>query len=375
MLTEESRLKDFPSLANRVYLNSAAEGIPPAQVLEALAQYGQDKLLGMDGRLLHQEQWSQARERTARLLGFRTEDIAICSCSSEAYNLALLALKLKDGEEVIINDLDFPAGATPWLSESSAATVKVWRHKNGVLDVKDLAALLSSKTRLVNTSLVSFYNGFAIDVDEISEIVRKKSSALLAIDVTQALARTPLNLKNVDLVVSSTHKWLLGPHGGGLIAVNPERADQLTATAGGWFNLENAFDESRFDSLQTKSGAGSFMVGMPNYAAIYAINAALRYIEEIDVVKINQHANNLVKIAREGIAELPVELLGPVTPVRTSGIISFKHPKFEEINALLHERNIHLMAHAGRMRVAIHGYNNETDIRRMLASLKEAIPA
>jgi selenocysteine lyase/cysteine desulfurase len=92
-------------------------------------------------------------------------------------------------------------------------------------------------------------------------------------------------------------------------------------------------------------------------------------------VKINQHANNLVKIAREGIAELPVELLGPVTPVRTSGIISFKHPKFEEINALLHERNIHLMAHAGRMRVAIHGYNNESDIRRMLASLKEAIPA
>ena len=375
MLTEESRLRDFPSLTNRVYLNSAAEGIPPAQVLDALVQYGQDKLLGMDGRLLHQEQWSQARERTARLLGFRTEDIAICSCSSEAYNLALLALKLKDGDEVVINDLDFPAGATPWLSESSPATVKVWRHKNGVLDVKDLEALLSSKTRLVNTSLVSFYNGFAIDVDEISEIVHKKSNALLAVDVTQALARTPLNLKNADLVVSSTHKWLLGPHGGGLIAVNPERADQLTATAGGWFNLENAFDETRFDSLRTKSGAGSFMVGMPNYAAIYAINAALNYMEGIGVSAINDHANTLVTIAREGIAELPVELLGPTNPVRTSGIISFKHPDFEKINASLHDKNIHLMAHAGRMRVAIHGYNNQSDVEAMLTALKEAIPA
>jgi selenocysteine lyase/cysteine desulfurase len=139
--------------------------------------------------------------------------------------------------------------------------------------------------------------------------------------------------------------------------------------------LENAFDESRFDSLRTKSGAGSFMVGMPNYTAIYAINAALSYIESIGVSAINEHANTLGKIAREGIAQLPVELLGPVQPARTSGIISFKHPDFERINASLHKNNIHLMAHAGRMRVAIHGYNNLSDIDQMLAALKEAIPA
>ncbi len=375
MLTEQSRRADFPSLANRVYLNTAAEGIPPKAVLDSLVQYGQDKLLGMDGRLLHQEQWSQAREKVAHFMGFRPEDIAICSCSSEAYNLVMMALQLRDGDEVIINDLDFPAGATPWLSASSKATVKIWRHRDGVLYSKDLQALLSPKTRLVNTSLVSYYNGFAIDVQEISDVVRKHSHALFAVDVTQAFARTPLDLRGVDLVVSSTHKWLLGPHGGGLVAVAPERANELTAHAGGWFNLENAFDESRFDSLQTKTGAGSFMVGMPNYAAIYAINAALGYIESVGVSRINEHANKLVAIARAAIAELPVELLGPVTPLRASGIISFKHPEFERINSALHRENIHLMAHAGRMRVAIHGYNNESDIHQMLAGLAKALAA
>ncbi len=375
MLTEESRLKDFPSLAHRVYLNTAAEGIPPREVLDSLVRYGQDKLLGMDGRLLHQEQWSQARTKVASFLGFRPEDIAICSCSSEAYNLVMMALQLHDGDEVIINDLDFPAGATPWLSNSSKATVKVWRHRDGVLDPEDLRSLLSPKTRLVNTSLVSYYNGFAIDVQEISGVVRKHSNALFAVDVTQAFARSPLDLKGVDLVVSSTHKWLLGPHGGGLVAVAPERAHELTVHAGGWFNLDNAFEESRFDTLQTKSGAGSFMVGMPNYAAIYAINAALSYIESIGVDLINDHANRLVSLARTAIAELPVDLLGPVTPVRSSGIISFKHPDFERINAALHRENIHLMAHAGRMRVAIHGYNNEADIHQMLAGLEKALTA
>ena len=374
MLTEQSRLADFPSLANRVYLNTAAEGIPPKAVLDSLVQYGQDKLLGMDGRLLHQEQWSQAREKVARFMGFRAEDIAICSCSSEAYNLALLALRLNDGDEVIINNLDFPAGSTPWLSNTSKATVKVWRHKDGVLDPKDLAELLTPQTRLVNTSLVSYYNGFAIDVDEISEVVRKHSNALFAVDVTQALARSPLHLKNVDLVVSSTHKWLLGPHGGGLIAVSPERASELTVPAGGWFNLENAFDESRFNSLQTKVGAGSFMVGMPNYAAIYAINAALGYIENIGVAKINDHANRLTELVREAIAELPVELLGPKKPARPSGIVSFKHHEFERINSVLHAENIHVMAHAGRMRVAVHGYNTTSEVHQMVECLNGAIP-
>lgn len=374
MLTEQSRLADFPSLANRVYLNTAAEGIPPKAVLDSLVQYGQDKLLGMDGRLLHQEQWRQAREKVARFMGFRAEDIAICSCSSEAYNLALLALRLNDGDEVIINDLDFPAGSTPWLSNTSKATVKVWRHKDGVLDPKDLAELLTPQTRLVNTSLVSYYNGFAIDVDEISQVVRKHSNALFAVDVTQAFARSPLHLKNVDLVVSSTHKWLLGPHGGGLIAVSPERASELTVPAGGWFNLENAFDESRFNSLQTKVGAGSFMVGMPNYAAIYAINAALGYIENIGVAKINDHANRLTELVREAIADLPVELLGPKKPARPSGIVSFKHPEFERINSVLHAENIHVMAHAGRMRVAVHGYNTTSEVHQMVERLKGAIP-
>ena len=48
MLTESTRQRDFPTLAEQAYLNTAAEGIPPTVVIEALHRYGQDKLLGMD---------------------------------------------------------------------------------------------------------------------------------------------------------------------------------------------------------------------------------------------------------------------------------------------------------------------------------------
>ena len=142
MLTPETRAKDFPSLNGITYLNSAAEGIQPVSVGAALQQYFADKQKGMDGRIPHAAQWEAARQRTAELYGLTAAEIAICSCSSEAYNLAAMALRLKEGDEIVINDLDFPAGATPWLQKESRATVKIWRARDWVLRVEDLIPLL-----------------------------------------------------------------------------------------------------------------------------------------------------------------------------------------------------------------------------------------
>lgn len=373
MLSPKSRLRDFPSLENRVYLNTAAEGIPPASVISALNQYAQDKILGMDGRILHHEQWVQAKSKIAQFFNLESDEIGICSSASEAYNLAYMALRLKEGDEVVINDLDFPSGSTPWMTESSKAIVKIWRSKNGILNLQDLEKLLSPKTRLVNISLVSFYNGFRLDVDEVSQIVRRNSGAMLAVDVTQALGRIPLDVKKADLIVSATHKWILASHGGGLVGVSPERADEWNVPAGGWFNLENAFDDSRLKNLITKKGAASFMVGMPNYGAIYAINAGLTYIDSIGVGAIDNHAKQLVTVCRDGLAQLPVEILGPISPRLLSGILAFMHPRFEEITQYLHSEGVHVMSHAGRIRVAIHGYNNQDDIAFFLETLKKAL--
>jgi cysteine desulfurase/selenocysteine lyase len=375
MLTQESRLRDFPSLANRIYLNTAAEGIPPQSVVNAMTLYGEDKYLGMDGRLLHSKIEEGVRAKTAELYGMRAEDIGLTSCSSEAYNLLYLALQLRDGDEVVINDLDFPAGMTPWLSVVSPAKVKVWRSKDGSLDINDLIPLLTAKTRFVNTSLVSFYNGFHVDVDEIAEVVRKYSPALLGVDVTQALGRLPMKVDKADVLVSSTHKWILGSHGGGLIGINPERADEWTVPAGGWYNLENAFDESRYAGVVNKKGAASFSAGMPNYPALYPINAALEYILNVGVEAIDRHCLDLVSLCREGIAELPVEFLGPRNPKIPSGIIAFTHPNFEKIYRDLHAKGIHIMSQAGRIRVSIHGYNNKDDIEEFLGALRKVLAA
>jgi len=373
MLTAESRLRDFPSLANRTYLNTAAEGIPPPSVAAALARYSRDKELGMEGRKLHGEQWERTKALAAEFYTLSAGEIGICSCSSEAYNLAAMALRLRPGDEVVINDLDFPAGATPWLQEGCPAMVKTWRHRQGALRTEDLPLLLGPNTRLVSLSLVSFFNGFTVRLPEVVEAVRKHSPALVAVDVTQALGRIPLELSGADLIVSSTHKWILSTHGGGLVGVPAARAREWTAPAGGWFNLEDAFGAARFDRAVSKPGAASFSVGMPNYPAVYATGAALEYIRAVGVDAIDRAAQPLVLACLAELKKLPIELLTPDEPAHIAGILAFRHPEAERIHAHLYAQNIHVMLHAGRLRVAIHGYNAAADVERFVRALRDAL--
>ena len=373
MLTDATRQADFPSLTGRTYLNTAAEGIPPTAVIDALARYGQDKLLGMDGRERHQAEWQAARTQVAQAYGLTPEEIGLCSCSSEAYNLAAMALELQEGDEVVINDLDFPAGATPWLQPSCPATVKLWRSKDGALRVEDLIPLLGPKTRLVTVSLVSFFNGHKIALPAVVDAVQKHSSALLSLDVTQALGRIPLELAGADLIVSSTHKWILATHGGGLVGVPSAVADRWTVPAGGWFNLQNAFEADRFERTVTKPGAASFSVGMPNYPAIYAINAGLNYVQSVGIEAIDAHCQSLVRFCLDELKSLPFELLTPDEPGAMAGIVAFRHPDAERIHRSLHAKNIHIMSQAGRLRVAIHGYNTMSDMEHVMRSLREAL--
>jgi selenocysteine lyase/cysteine desulfurase len=222
-------------------------------------------------------------------------------------------------------------------------------------------------------SLVSFFNGFRLSLPDVAAAVRRHSPALLAADVTQALGRIPLDLSAADLVVSSTHKWILASHGGGLVGVPARRAEAWTVPAGGWFNLHDAFGPERFERAVSKPGAAGFTVGMPNFPAVYAIRAALDYLRGVGVPQIDQAARSLVTACLEGVAALPVELLSPRDPAHLAGILALRHPDAERIHRHLRSRDIHVMHHAGRLRVALHGYNTLEDVETFLRELRAAL--
>lgn len=370
MLTDSSRLHDFPSLSGVTYLNTAAESIPPRCAEEAIEAYRHDKSRGMKGRDGHFAQVEACREVSARMLGLRTSEVSFCSCSSEAYNLLASALQLGSGDEVVVSDLDFPAGVTPWLRSANAPAVRVWKAVDGELHTNDLAPLLNERTRLVQVSLVSFYNGHRIDWRPFRDMVRRLApNAVISVDVTQALGRVVLDCQGADIVISSTHKWTLGIHGGCIIGIPETSAARLTTRAGGWLHLQNAFDADRFERAVPKSGAASFSVGMPNFVALYALNASLRYLQGIGVENIAAHADPLVAAAEEGLEQLSVKPMCRWQPGNATGIIAFQHPRSAELLTALEREDVHVMHNAGRIRIAVHGYNTQSDIDHFLQVL------
>jgi selenocysteine lyase/cysteine desulfurase len=371
MLTAETRARDFPGLEKLTYLNTAAEGIPPTCVREALQSYWLDKLQGMKGRDAHFARLEECREIAAHLIHRLPSEVSFCSSSAEAYNLLATALNLQPQDEVIVNDLDFPSGATPWLSKG--CPVKVWQSRNGALVAEDLLPLLNERTRLAQTSLVSFVNGHRLDWAVFRDAVRSGAPrAVISVDVTQALGRVVLDCYDADCLISSTHKWVLGIHGGCIVGIPQTRADQLTTRAGGWFHLLNAFEADRFERVAPKQGALSFSVGMPNFAAIYALNAALRYVNAVGVENIARHADPLVQTLQQGLLDLGVTPMAP--PQRSgSGIVAVVHPQNAAIHAGLERANIHVMHSAGRLRMSLHGYNTAQDVAQFLEALRKIL--
>lgn len=367
MLTEATRLRDFPALAGVAYLNTAAESIPPRCVGDAIHTYWEDKLTGMRGRDAHFAQAEACREVSERMLGLQPAEVSFCSCTSEAYNLLASALQLTARDEVVVTDIEFPSGFTPWLRAAEPPTMRLWKSVQGALDPRDLQPLLNAKTRLVQVSLVSFYNGHRLAWASFREMVRRLApNAVISVDLTQALGRVVLDCDGADIYIASSYKWTLGIHGGCIIGVPEAGAERLTTRAGGWLHIQNAFQPDRFEHADSRTGAASFAVGMPNFVALYALDASLRYLEEIGVANIAAHADPLVQEAEAGLRTLGIE---PLARWDGSGILAFQHPRSAELNAALVEQQVHIMHQAGRMRIAVHGYNSQADIRRFLQVL------
>ena len=174
-----------------LYLNTAAESIPPLCVGEALQAYWHDKLRGMKGRDFHFKQVEECREVAARMISLKPAEVSFCSCSSEAYNLLATALNLQPTDEVVVTDLDFPAGATPWLTANTRPQTRVWKASQGELLVDDLLPLLNARTQLVQVSLVSFYNGHRLAWAAFRDAVRKRRPSVHVVDLARLFPEVP----------------------------------------------------------------------------------------------------------------------------------------------------------------------------------------
>ncbi|MFV0337872.1 MAG: aminotransferase class V-fold PLP-dependent enzyme [Chthoniobacterales bacterium] len=161
----------------------------------------------------------------------------------------------------------------------------------------------------------------------VEQVRRLAPKAVIAVDLTQALGRCVLDgvAKDADIVISSTHKWLLGTHGGCVVGVPERSAKKLTTTAGGWYHLQNAFDADRFERAEPKIGAASYSVGMPSFC---------RRLEETRILFSHMGLPGPLRTAHKKIRHLSKLASLPHVGVKLSAayaINAYPHPGVPEL--------------------------------------------
>jgi cysteine desulfurase / selenocysteine lyase len=364
---------DFFELEDVAHLYSAAECPMLASAAAALMDYTRWKSRAEAGRRHHSQITASCKSRIAELLGVSADEIALLGSASEAINAIAGTLAFRPGDNVVVNDLEFPSVVLPWLRmRDRGLEVRVVRHENWTVPAERLLAAVDDRTRLVALSHVSYVNGWRHDVETISETLRTTPTRLL-LDATQSLGVFPVEARLADFVVSSTYKWLLGTHGLGILHVNPSRLQALEPAAIGWYSLAAAFTQDRYERYQLRADAGRFETGYLNFPAIYALNASVAYLLNIGVERIARHALALTAELIGGLRSLGLTVATPEDPERRGASVTVLHERASEIGARLAEEAVYVWAGDGRVRASTHAFNDSSDVARCLDVMKKAI--
>jgi len=370
---EHNFLEDFPGLVGRTYLNSAAESLFMASHEAALQRYARAKALGEPGRPRFYAVEDACRQAMAALMGVTAADLAFVGSTSRATNAALHAVPWQRGDNLVVNDLEFPTliYAARHL-ERRGVEVRLLRHQQGSLSLDDVAAVMDHRTRMVGVSAVSFLSGFRWDLAALADLVHDRG-ALLLVDAAQALGAIPVPASQIDFTVACTFKWLLGSHGLAVLCVHPRLRD-LDPDYVSWKSVRDLFAPDRMERYHLWEDARRFEEGMPNYPALYVLENALDYLSTLGPPAIATKIERLATRAYEGLSGQGWDLLTPAEPAARAGIVAFRDPSAKGMVAALRERNVYVWGGEGRVRLSAHAYNSEAEIDQFLAELAAVRP-
>ena len=366
--------QDFIGVEDATYLYTGAESAPLKSQEQALGRYLQERANGEAGRAEHIRTEQRCKQRLAEVMGCAADDVGLVGSASEAIILIASGIDFKPGDNIVTNDLEFPSTVLPWIQmKEHGVEVRLVRSRDWQFTPEEVAEQIDGRTRLVAVSHVSYLSGLRLDLGPIARAAHANGALMLA-DVTQSLGVVPVEVGEYDFAVASTYKWLLGIHGGGLLFWNRARVPDFAPGAVGWFSVENFLSEDRFEKINWKPTAERFELGMPAYAAIYALENGVRYLQQFGAERIGAHVEALGTKLIDGLRADGWTVMTPNERERRAGNYSIACADAVSVRDALIDKNIHVWGGDGRVRASIHLYNNSADVSAYLAALRPFAP-
>lgn len=363
-----------------VFLNHGSFGATPKPVFAAYQAWQQRLerqpvlLLGreLDGHL------EAARHQLGAYLGADGDDLVFVSNATFGVNVVARSLELTRGDEVLTTDHEY------------GACDRIWRflsQKRGFHYIQQHVPLPTSspeeiveafwqgvtpKTKLIYLSHITSSTALRLPVEAICQRARE-AGILTLIDGAHAPGQIPLNLTKIgaDFYTGNCHKWLSAPKGAAFLYARREVQPLLEPLVVSWGWDSRAPSHSRFlDEHQWQ--------GTNDPSAFLTVPGAIQFQQDNDWTAVSAHCHELAKETLARISTLTG--LAPmypangrffqqlfIAPLPPCDIATLKSDLYDEfrIEVPLTEWRGHQF-----IRVSVQGYNNQSDLDRLLIALK-----
>ncbi|MCZ2341407.1 MAG: aminotransferase class V-fold PLP-dependent enzyme [Bacteroidales bacterium] len=363
----------FPVTRRWAFLDHAAVCPIPDVAVAAFEDYARRSAEnGIAGWPHWSDQVAEVRRSAARLINApAVEDIAFIPNTTTGIGLIAEGFPWQPGDNVVLAAEEYPSNQYPWLNLASRGVeVRTVPSRGHRLEIADIRAAMTDRTRVLAISFVEFASGFRNDLDALGELCRERD-VFFFVDAIQGLGAFPLDVRQtpIDALAADGHKWMFGPEGAGIVYVRCEQIERLRPLMVGAHSTVNPHEYSVID-FRLQPHAGRYEGGSPNLPGILALGASLELILDVGIATIRDRILALTDYLCERATSKGWKVFSSRLPGEASGIVSLTREGENPVAVMKRCRaaGVIVNARGGRVRVSPHVYNTEAEIDAFLES-------
>jgi cysteine desulfurase / selenocysteine lyase len=323
-----------------VYFDNAATTHKPREVVDRLVSYYKKENCNIH-RGVHYlstqatEAFENARKTVREFINAaQPHEIIFTKGATEAINLVAQTYGRKfihSGDEIILSQMEHHSNLVPWqmLAEQKGAILKVIPvDEQGELEIQLLKGMITDRTKLIALTHVSNVLGTINPVHRVISLAHDHNIPVL-LDGAQAVPHLDVDVKelNCDFYCFSSHK-VYGPMGVGVLYGKEKYLEEMPPYQGGGEMVDQVtFQKTTYNKLPYK-----FEAGTPNVAGVLGLEAAIKYIQDLELKKIHAYEHELLDYATLELLKMEsVRIFGNAE--NKTAVISFNIGKIHPYDA------------------------------------------
>ncbi|HLX61936.1 MAG TPA: aminotransferase class V-fold PLP-dependent enzyme [Planctomycetota bacterium] len=226
-----------------INLNAGTLSPTPIPVMEALMRVREMQARAPSDFLWRQTPplMARARTRLAEYVHCNPANLLLLPNVTHAINLAVQALSLERGAEILITDHEYGAMIYTWRRWAAERgwTIREaklpYKTEDPVEIVAAIEAAIRPSTKALFFSHVLSTTGLVLPAAELCTLARRRGLASV-VDGAHAAGMVPLDLQKIDadFYGANCHKWIMAPMGAGFLSVREKHKNSLVPPVVSW---------------------------------------------------------------------------------------------------------------------------------------------